>query len=248
MEAGGNFHGSRSNSSRRILVDVMWKQLNIYENRGSRWNYVGIYGSSWKIPRNIFVEAAFGRRNGSFHFHDSENFHVFPWKLPLTSMGLPLYYHVHSKVPVGVEGSCTFHLLSDRHALKGAGERVDQGLVLVGVRTRLMTQSCMPRVCVRCTTAGALRRQKLFHPQKTSASGHTLRSWDDPGRVNASCPQEGGGTWSRLASLPGLCETSRLLLPVCVARAQRGCRLGELFQRFDVHVIPYPIYHFLQSV
>ena len=173
MEAGGNFHGSRSNSSRRILVDVMWKQLNIYENRGSRWNYVGIYGSSWKIPRNIFVEAAFGRRNGSFHFHDSENFHVFPWKLPLTSMGLPLYYHVHSKVPVGVEGSCTFHLLSDRHALKGAGERVDQGLVLVGVRTRLDT--IVHAACLRPLhhSRGASSPETLPSPENVGQRTHT---------------------------------------------------------------------------
>ena len=35
------------------------------------------------------------------------------------------------QVPVGVEGSSAFHLEADRHLLKGAGERVDQGLVLV---------------------------------------------------------------------------------------------------------------------
>ena len=29
----------------------------------------GVYGRSWKLPRNIFVEAAMDRSNGSFHFH-----------------------------------------------------------------------------------------------------------------------------------------------------------------------------------
>ena len=46
-------------------------------------------------------------------------------------------------------------LVADRHPLNGTVERVDQGLVLVDLRTRSMTQSCMPRVCFRCTIAGA---------------------------------------------------------------------------------------------
>ena len=55
------------------------------------------------------------------------------------SKASPLDHHVNSKAPVGVEGSSAFHLVADRHALKGAGERVDQGLVLVNVRTGSMT-------------------------------------------------------------------------------------------------------------
>ena len=36
MEAGGNLHGSRSNGSRWILVEVLWKQLEVCDTRGSR--------------------------------------------------------------------------------------------------------------------------------------------------------------------------------------------------------------------
>ena len=66
-----------------------------------------------------------------------------------------LDHYVHSKVPVGVEGSSAFHLVADRHQRKGAEERVDQGLVLVDLRIRSITQSRMPRVCVRRTGTGA---------------------------------------------------------------------------------------------
>ena len=133
---------------------------------------------------------------------------------------------------MGVEGSSAIHpRVVDRHPIKGAEERVDQGLVMVDLRTRSMIQSCMPRVCVRCTTTGAPRRQQRLHPQKTSSRGNKLRRWDNPGRIDGSCPQEGVGAWSRWVSLPGLFETSRLLLHVWVTRAPRGCRLGELFQR-----------------
>jgi len=33
MEPGGNFHGSRSNGSRWILMDVLWKQLEVCDTR-----------------------------------------------------------------------------------------------------------------------------------------------------------------------------------------------------------------------
>ena len=39
-------------------------------------------------------------------------------------------------------------------------------LVLFDLRTRSMTQSCVPRICVRCTTAGGPRCQKLLYPRK----------------------------------------------------------------------------------
>ena len=129
------------------------------------------------------------------------------------SKASPLDQHVHSKVPVRIEGSSAFHLVADRHALKGGGERVGQGLVQVDLRTRSTAQSCTPRVCVRRTVAGAPHRQKLL-PQKTVSRGHKLQRWNDSGRVNGYHPLEGGGTWSLLASLLGLGETSRLLLPV----------------------------------
>ena len=41
--------------------------------------YVRVYGSSWKLPRNMFVEAAINGSNGSFHFHRQ-------WKLSCSSM------------------------------------------------------------------------------------------------------------------------------------------------------------------
>ena len=58
MEVGGNFRGSGSNGSRWTLMEVLWKQPEVCDIRGSRWKYVGVYQSSWKLSRNMFVEAA----------------------------------------------------------------------------------------------------------------------------------------------------------------------------------------------
>ena len=49
------------------------------DTRGSRWKYVGVYGSSRELPRKIFVDAAIDGSNGSFHFHRH-------WKLPYISL------------------------------------------------------------------------------------------------------------------------------------------------------------------
>ena len=49
------------------------------DTRGGRCKYVGICGSSRKLPRNIFVEAAVNGSNGMFYFHGQR-------KLPCTSM------------------------------------------------------------------------------------------------------------------------------------------------------------------
>ena len=98
------------------------------------------------------------------------------------SEAFPLYYHVHSKVRVGVERGSVLYLVANQHPLKAAGERVDQGLVLVDLRARSMTQSCVPRVCVRCASAGSPRCQKL-RPQKTLSRGYKTRRWDDSGQV-----------------------------------------------------------------
>ena len=116
-------------------------------------------------------------------------------------------HNVPSKVLVDVEGSPAFYLVADRHPLKGAG---DQELVLVDLRTRLMTQSRMPYVCVHRTTVREPRRQELLYPQKASSRGHKIRRWDDPGRVGGSRPQQGGrylvpigffaGPWRNLSS------------------------------------------------
>ena len=62
---------------------VLWNKLEVCDARGIRWKYVGVYGSSWKLPRRIFVEAAIDGSNGSFHFHRQWKL---PWKLPLITM------------------------------------------------------------------------------------------------------------------------------------------------------------------
>ena len=82
----------------------------------------------------------------------------------------------------------------DRHPFKYAGECVYQGLVLVDLRARSMTQTRMPRVRVRRTAAGEPRRQELLSPQKAPSRGHEFRRWNDPVRVDRSRPQEGSGT------------------------------------------------------
>ena len=59
--------------------------------RNRRWKYVGVYGTSWKLPRNMFVEeAAMMEAMEASTSIDSGNFHVLQWKLPLTSMELNL--------------------------------------------------------------------------------------------------------------------------------------------------------------
>ena len=42
---------------------MLWEQLEVCDTRGSRWKYVGVYGSSWKLPRNAFVQAAIDGNN-----------------------------------------------------------------------------------------------------------------------------------------------------------------------------------------
>ena len=111
---------------------------------------------------------------------------------------------------------------------------MNQGLALVDLRVRSMTQSCMPPAGVRRTAARPSRCQELLHPQKAPSRGHKHRRWDDPGRADGSRPSEGDGTWSRTASLPDVGETARLSLPVSVVNVARGCRLTELLQKCDV--------------
>ena len=79
----------------------LWKQMEVFNTLGSRWKFVGVKESSWKLPHNIFVEAAIDGRNGSFHFHRQcklqctsmealTNLHIFSWRLPLASMEVNL--------------------------------------------------------------------------------------------------------------------------------------------------------------
>ena len=107
-----------------------------------------------------------------------------------------------------------------------------------------MAHSRMPRVWVRRTAAGERRRQELLHPQKTSSCGHKLRRWDDPGQVDGSFPQEGGGTWSRLAYTPGLCKTSRLFLPnlgsPCAAGVSWSCSRDATYLSCRTRLASFP--------
>ena len=81
-----SFHGGGSSLGLGLGL-VLWKQLEVCDTRGSRWKYVGAYGSSLKLPRNIFVEAAIDGSSGASTSTDSGNSHVLPRKLPLTLMG-----------------------------------------------------------------------------------------------------------------------------------------------------------------
>ena len=81
--SNSSFHGGSSSIG---LGLVFWKQLEVCDTRGSRWKYVGVYGRSWELPRNIFVEAAIDGSNGSFYFHRQ-------WKLPCFSMEDSTNFH-----------------------------------------------------------------------------------------------------------------------------------------------------------
>ena len=63
-------------------MEVLWKELEVCDTRGSRWKYVGVYRRHWKLPRNPLVEAAIDR---SFHFRRQWKLYAFSRKLPLTS-------------------------------------------------------------------------------------------------------------------------------------------------------------------
>ena len=60
-------------------MEVLWKKLEVCDTRGSRCKYVGVYRSLWKLPRNLFVEAAIDGSNGSFYSHRQ-------WTLPYISV------------------------------------------------------------------------------------------------------------------------------------------------------------------
>ena len=105
-----SFHGG--SSSLRLgfglgLGSVLWKQLEVYDTRESRWKYVGVCGSSWKLPRNIFVEGAIDGSNGRFNFHRQRklpctsmeaftNFHGSKPTVPPTSMGISMEFRSKS--------------------------------------------------------------------------------------------------------------------------------------------------------
>ena len=73
----------------------------ICDTRGSRWKYIGVYGRSWKLPRNIcsrklqLMEAI----NGTFSFRERWKI---PWNLLLTSMQVNLLPPTSTGVSMGV--------------------------------------------------------------------------------------------------------------------------------------------------
>ena len=88
MEVGGNLHGIRSNGSRWTAMEVLWRQLEVCDTRGSRWKYIGVYdGSSSKLPLHMVVEAEAMEASISTV---SESFHLLPWNPPLTFVEVKL--------------------------------------------------------------------------------------------------------------------------------------------------------------
>ena len=83
----GSLHGGSSSLGSGLGLGLdLWKQLAVCHIRGSRWKYVGVHGSSWKLPRYIFVEAAIDGSNRSFQFHRLS-------KLSCTSMEASTNFH-----------------------------------------------------------------------------------------------------------------------------------------------------------
>ena len=64
MEASTNFNGSQKQASFHGgsfslgLGLVLWNQQEVCDTRGRFRKCVGVYGSSWKLPRKLSVEAA----------------------------------------------------------------------------------------------------------------------------------------------------------------------------------------------
>ena len=104
MEIGGKLHRSRSDGYRWTRMDVLWKELEVCDTRGSRWKYVGMetHGSFrginfWKLQLMEAKEASTTTDRGTSH--------VFPWKLPPTSM------EVNLLPPTSMEHSMEVNLL-----------------------------------------------------------------------------------------------------------------------------------------
>lgn len=161
---------------------------------------------------------------------------------------LPLDHDAHSEVSVGVEGSSAFHLVADRHTFKRSGERVYQELVLVDLRARLMAQSCMPHVFVRCIAAGThLFARNFSIPEKrrpTDLNSNAGMTFGESTGLALKAAVAPGPDWLLCVALANLSSPSlrvSLLFPA-------GCRLKELFQRSDLPFISYSIHQFPQSV
>ena len=57
-----------------------------------------MYGSSWKLPRNIFVEAAIDGSNGSLYFHRQ-------WKLPCIFIEASTNFHGSESISTNFHGN-----------------------------------------------------------------------------------------------------------------------------------------------
>ena len=140
--------------------------------------------------------------------------------------------------------------MAGRHPLKGAGECVDQGLVPVDLGTRSMTQSCVPCVCVRCTTAGAPRCKNSSIPRTrrpadtNSDAGMTL---DESTGLSLNKAVAPGPDWllCRAFAKKTLVSFSPFWSPV-----PRGGVVSGSCSRYATYipVVPYPIYQIPQSV
>ena len=100
MEIGKRPASSSSSGYGLGLGLVLWNLLGFFYTRGSRKRYVRIYGSSGKLPPNIFVEASIDRRNGSLHLHKDR-------KLPRTTMVASNYFHASISNSTNLRGN--FH-------------------------------------------------------------------------------------------------------------------------------------------
>ena len=102
----------------------------------------------------------------------------------------------------------------------------------------------MPHVCVRRSAAGHLVARNSSIRRKHRLADTKSDSWMTLDKSTGLALKKAVAPGSDWLLYRALGETSRLLLPVWVARAPRRCRLGELFQRSDVPVIAYPIWQF----
>ena len=81
MEICGNFHASRANGSPWIRTEDMWKPLEVYDIGRNIYGYIEAHESLHGIYLWTLMDAMEASTSP-----DSGNFHVFPWKLPLSSM------------------------------------------------------------------------------------------------------------------------------------------------------------------
>ena len=133
------------------------------------------------------------------HIRDVEHYRyvAMPWCRSISESSR-LDSNIYSQIPVCVEGGSAIRLVADGHALKGAGERVHKGLVLVHLRARSVAQSWMPRIYLRCTQQGHLAARNssipntLFPAVTNSDAGMVLPESTGLALKNAVAPGPDG--------------------------------------------------------